>query len=198
MIGILAGARQDVDDQLRGRNGTMNALRLVVVRLGEDGVKPLIVEVDEDRFDGADNAMRGAVVHIQEAERALMAGLALDRGDVQNVLQVQDVGIQMDAIDAVSRVARQPRQVRFAHVFLDLDVLQGHRIDLRVDPFGRAVTIPITHGDSVSPKKYHPHRNRVRDGQLHSCRYRPVNCQGHRGGKIRSCAFSIASLICKL
>jgi hypothetical protein len=46
MIGILSGLRQHVDDQLRDRYRSLNALHRGIVRLGHHRVKALIVKID--------------------------------------------------------------------------------------------------------------------------------------------------------
>ena len=61
-----------------------------------------------------------------------MAGLTFRFCHVQHVRQVQDVGIQVHAVQPVRNIAGKVGEIRIPYIFLDLDVLQRKRFDLAV------------------------------------------------------------------
>ena len=51
MIRVFPSPGEHVDNQLRDRDGLVDAVDLRVVRLRDDGVQALVVKVNEDRVD---------------------------------------------------------------------------------------------------------------------------------------------------
>ena len=105
MIGVFAGLRKNVDNQLADRDCAMHALGLAVIWLGDDRMQALIVEINQHGVHAPDDAMNRAVVEVQEAQRALVADFAFDGCDSQHARKVQDVRVEMRTVNAVSNAA---------------------------------------------------------------------------------------------
>ena len=142
MIRVLAGLREHVDDQLRHGDGLVNAVDLRVVRLRDHGVQTLVVKVNEDGVHPLKGPMDGSVMQVQKSERPPVASLAFDLGDVKHVRQVENVGIEVDAVKAVRDVSRQAGQVRLAHELLDHDVADRKVGDAGIDALRGPVFVP--------------------------------------------------------
>jgi hypothetical protein len=72
-------------------------------------VKPLIVKIYKDGLGPLQDAIDRTVVKVQESKRPTVARFAFDIGHVQHVRNVQNVGVEVSAIEAISYVARQIR-----------------------------------------------------------------------------------------
>ena len=86
---------------------SLNAFDFRVVRFSNDRVKPLIVEIYEDGLRTLQDAIDRPVVEVQESKRPTMTRFAFDIGHVQHVRDIQNVGVEVSAIEAISYVARQ-------------------------------------------------------------------------------------------
>jgi hypothetical protein len=108
MVLVILDFFEHFDDELRDRDCPLDTclLRtvLAVVGLRHQSVKALVVEIYARRLDLAENTGHRSVVHIEEAQRSLVAGLALLLGHAQHVVEVEDVGIKVHAVHAVSFV----------------------------------------------------------------------------------------------
>lgn len=86
-------------------------------------MKPLIVKINEDRLSPLKDAINRAVVQVQESKRATVARFALNVRHVQHVRDVQNVGVEVGAVEPVRQVARQVCKIGLRDEFLDFDVL---------------------------------------------------------------------------
>src|ERR1039457_7336251 len=107
MIRIFSGLRQHIDNQLTYGTRSLNAFDFRVVRFGNDRVKPLIVEIYEDGLSPLQDAIDRAVMQVQESKRPTMTRFAFDIGHVKHVREIQNVGVEVSAIEAISYVAGQ-------------------------------------------------------------------------------------------
>ena len=97
------------------------------------------MKIYKDSLRALQDAMDRPVVKVQESKRSTVAGFAFDIGHVQHVRKIQNVCVEVSAIDAISHVARQIRQVGVADKFLNLDVLEGHVLKPRMRSARRRV-----------------------------------------------------------
>ena len=106
MLVVGAGLSQHVDQELGQGDGAVDAHRLAVlaIGLGDDGVEALVVEIDALGVRSPDRPTSRPILQVQEAQRALVAGLALNLGDVEHVVQVHDVRIDVRGVDPVGLV----------------------------------------------------------------------------------------------
>jgi len=125
VVRVFSGTCQNIGDQLADGHCSVNAVSFRIVRFGDYGMKPLIVKIHEHRVDTLEDAVHRAIMQIQEAKSTTVAGFSFNLGYVKHVRQVQDVCVQVDAINAIRHVARQIREIGVAHEFPDFDTLEG-------------------------------------------------------------------------
>ena len=137
MIRIFTRLGQNIDDQLSNCDGALNSLQFGVVWLCDNGVQPLIMEVYENRIHALEDAMDRAVVKVQKSKRAPVAHLAFNVRHVQHACDIQDVGVKVDAVQAVGHILRQVCEISVPDKFLDFDVFWGQfLIFAKCDPLG--------------------------------------------------------------
>ena len=98
------------------------------------------MEVDPAGFGARKDAMDGAEVQVEEAQRTLVAALALKRRLVEHLIQVEDVSIEVDGVHPVGLPNRDALQRHIApevhhHDALDL-------FEPRPDPLLGTVPLP--------------------------------------------------------
>ena len=70
-------------------------------------MQALVMEIDLDRVDVLQDAVHRAIVEVEEAQGALVAGLSLEGGRPEKVDHVQDIDVDVDRVDAVGDVDGQ-------------------------------------------------------------------------------------------
>ena len=100
------------------------------------------MEIDENRIDSLKDAIDCAVVQVKETKCATMAGLSFDIRHMQHVGQIENVGVEMNAISSVSDIPRKVRQISILDVLLDLDVLDRKLRYLGINSLTGPVFIP--------------------------------------------------------
>jgi hypothetical protein len=148
IVAILASARQDIADQLCGCDRFMHASGLVAIGLGENCVQPLVMEVDFDGVYLQQDVSHRTVMQVQEAEGAPVGNYAFVVGYPQHLVHIQDVHINVDAVDAVGGPDREPGQVRLLDIFPYLDGL--HFSETLLDPVFGSRLVPSALGHKAS------------------------------------------------
>src|SRR6266851_1079331 len=105
-------------------------------------MEALIVKIDKNHIDALEDTVNGSIVQVEKSKRPAVARLSFHVGHVQHVRKIQNIRMEVDAIDTISDIAGQVREIRVAHEFLDLDVIYRQLINFSPDAICRSLFLP--------------------------------------------------------
>ncbi len=111
------------------------ALNRYLVRRARNIGLSKIVALEQQRLSGFRRLRVGA---------AAVTGFALHIGHVKHFRHIQNVGVEVNSVQALGDLPGQVRQVRIADVFFDFNVFDRKRLDFGVNPLSRSILFPAS------------------------------------------------------